>query len=252
MRRIFLTLMLVLGASRAFASLSVIANVSPSSAAVGGTVTLILQVTAGSNTVTGITPAVSISSGSAVLETGPLPTSMTLTANAVDDFTYTYSVTGCGDLVFSTSATGMENLAPVISNPFSTLRVTVSCPYSPTPTSTPTPYVDATPTPQVVYVTATPVPGKTDAKILGNMFHPLQGGTVGLRYVLPQGGTLLIHIYNRQGQVVKTIQTQVAPGEGTQTWDGRNDEGDVVASGIYLVLFQGDGLNKVAKLVVIK
>lgn len=109
-----------------------------------------------------------------------------------------------------------------------------------------------TPTPQPVVIGPTEVPGEADAKILGNKFNPSQGATVGFKYSLPFGGTIRIDIYDRMGQRVKSIIKEAAYGDNFESWDGRNDSGALVAAGIYAVRFQGKGLIKVAKLVVIK
>ena len=55
-----------------------------------------------------------------------------------------------------------------------------------------------------------------------------------------------VDIYNMAGTLVRTLD-----GEGADevSWDGRNDEGDVVASGVYFLHIEtesGDATRKVA------
>lgn len=54
-------------------------------------------------------------------------------------------------------------------------------------------------------------------------------------YTLAQPGPVALQIYNLLGQRVRTLVDEVRPaGEHTITWDGRNDAGDPLASGVYL------------------
>jgi hypothetical protein len=109
-----------------------------------------------------------------------------------------------------------------------------------------------TPTPPPVVIGPTEAPAAADAKILGNKFNPSAGGTVGFKVTLPYGGTLHIDIYDRMGRRLKSVIKEGGYGDNFESWDGRDDGGALVPAGIYAVRFQGKGLIKVAKLVVIK
>ncbi len=110
----------------------------------------------------------------------------------------------------------------------------------------------APPTPWVVYATATVGMGEGSATIPGNVFHPLEGSPLTLRFIVPFSGKVEIRIYNRQGFLVKSIEKEAAPGAGSVTWDGHSDGGPLAASGVYGVHFRAKGLNKILKIVVIK
>jgi hypothetical protein len=233
-------LLLLLGSARpALAGLTAQINLSTLSAAQGQVITVVLQAgNNGSNSVTGVTPSLAVNSGSASLLSGPTPASMSLSPTTSGNFTYSFSITSCGNLSFTGSVSGIENASPVSSGGASSSNVSVSCP-------------TVTPTPGPTVISPTAVPSGADAKVLGNKFHPGQG-TVGFKATLPFGGTLRIHIYNRLGVQVKSIEREGVPVDNFESWDGRGEQGAYVGAGIYAVHFQGKGLNKVAKIVAIK
>ena len=75
-----------------------------------------------------------------------------------------------------------------------------------------------------------------------NYPNPFNSGTV-IRFALPVGGHVELSIYNLAGQQVATL-AQGAREAGTYTvrWDGQDDTGRELASGVYLYRLQtGDG-----------
>ena len=85
-----------------------------------------------------------------------------------------------------------------------------------------------------------------------NPFNP----TTTIRYSIKERGRVTLMIYNAAGQRVKTladeIQTPTAGGY-TSVWNGTNDAGERVASGVYLYkLTAADGYQAVKKLVLLK
>ena len=79
-----------------------------------------------------------------------------------------------------------------------------------------------------------------------NPFRPAAGGSrsasTTINYTLPQAGQAEIMIYNLKGQKIKTLfSEQQLAGEHSVTWNGRNDRGQAVASGVYLYQLQVDG-----------
>jgi hypothetical protein len=66
---------------------------------------------------------------------------------------------------------------------------------------------------------------------------------------LPSSGEILI--YTIQGELVKKIGiTGAVP--GTEKWYGKNDDGQDVASGVYLWVVKGPDFTKTGKLMVIR
>ena len=69
-----------------------------------------------------------------------------------------------------------------------------------------------------------------------------------IQYQASSGSSIEIKVYDRQGQEVRVLNA----GTNSASWDGRNESGSVVASGVYiLVLKQGDKIVK-KKVVVVK
>jgi hypothetical protein len=74
--------------------------------------------------------------------------------------------------------------------------------------------------------------------LLQNFPNPFNPETW-IPYQLAEGGDVMIRIYNVKGQLVKTLDLGYQPA-GIYThrscaayWDGKNEEGDKVASGVY-------------------
>jgi photosystem II stability/assembly factor-like uncharacterized protein len=64
-----------------------------------------------------------------------------------------------------------------------------------------------------------------------NPFNP----TTTIRYELPKTGKVVLTIYNLLGQEVKTLVNEIqTPGNKWITWHGRDNQGDVVGSGVYI------------------
>jgi flagellar hook assembly protein FlgD len=77
--------------------------------------------------------------------------------------------------------------------------------------------------------------------------------TARIRYDVQSPGDLTIKIYTVVGTLVRTVfDGTVLAGKGTVGWDGTNENGDKVASGIYYVRAEGAGLDKVDKIAVVR
>ncbi len=72
-------------------------------------------------------------------------------------------------------------------------------------------------------------------------------------YSIDKAGTMEMKIYNSIGQEIRTlVRGHSTPGRHTVVWDGTNDHGDIVTSGVYFVrLHQGDRV-KTSQLLLIK
>jgi hypothetical protein len=195
------------------------------------------------------------------LETTPSPFATDILSNQTSTFTWTYRAHGCGNLVFSGNATGLDMASSVTyCAQQSSGMVTVVCTPSPTPSVTASPTVTLSPTaspvvtatPFILYATATAGPAQGDASIPGNLFHPSAGQPLQLRYYLPLDGGVSIDLYDRTGRLVHHVQRSVVAGTYTELWDGSSDNGQLVATGIYVAQFKGKGLFKTVKFAVIK
>jgi len=68
--------------------------------------------------------------------------------------------------------------------------------------------------------------------------------------VADQGVT--IRIYSVTGELVRTLAEDKAETEDRIDWDGRNDKGEVVGSGVYLVNLKMGKSSKTVKVVILK
>jgi hypothetical protein len=74
-----------------------------------------------------------------------------------------------------------------------------------------------------------------------------------IRYALPREEKVTLQIFNIRGQMVKTlIDEPVKAGYHSLVWNGRNEAGRAVASGIYFVQLQAGAYQQTRKLALIK
>ena len=71
---------------------------------------------------------------------------------------------------------------------------------------------------------------------------PLYGST-DISFTLGATSTVRIEIYNRSGRLQRVLETgrQMGPGQQVITWDGQNQDGNIVRSGLYIVVIEADG-----------
>lgn len=87
---------------------------------------------------------------------------------------------------------------------------------------------------------------------LDNVIDPTRGQSVTMTASVLTGH-LFIGVYTLNGRLVKALMDEHKPiGSYTVTWDGRNENGEIVASGIYLVRVNGKSVKTVEKVAVIK
>ena len=66
-----------------------------------------------------------------------------------------------------------------------------------------------------------------------NAPNPFDAATT-IRYNLPEAGELQIRVFDAAGRLVQTlVDGTVNPGIHLTSWDGTNDRGEAVGSGIY-------------------
>ena len=88
-----------------------------------------------------------------------------------------------------------------------------------------------------------------------NLFRPLKNPAVKCRVAVTifSGGTVTVKAYTTNGGLVRTIYSgPQSPGAVNYFWDGKTDNGSVVASGLYFINVTGPGTNIVEKVLVIK
>jgi len=93
----------------------------------------------------------------------------------------------------------------------------------------------------------------SEYRLMQNYPNPFNAGTV-ITYSLPMAGNVKLVVYNLLGQEIKTlVEGDHAAGVHTVSWDGRNNNGVMTSSGIYLFrMVTSNGLSYARKMVIIK
>ena len=82
-----------------------------------------------------------------------------------------------------------------------------------------------------------------------NPFNPVTTVT----YEAPADASVRLAIYSVAGRLVRTlVDGEVGAGQRTVVWDGRDDRGVEVQSGVYFCLMEAGGFNDTAKMVLMK
>ncbi len=90
-------------------------------------------------------------------------------------------------------------------------------------------------------VTDTPATGVARTRLFANQPNPFNPATM-LRFEIAQEGAVSLAIYSVQGRRVRTlVDTVLAAGRYERRWDGRDDQGRDLSSGVYFYrLISGD------------
>ncbi len=94
----------------------------------------------------------------------------------------------------------------------------------------------------------------TEFKLLNNYPNPFNPSTR-IAFQLPQDSNVRIDIYNMTGQLVRRLTgvgQSFPAGEHQLTWNGKNDAGDDVSSGIYLYRMSTAGYVKTHKMTLMR
>ncbi len=85
-----------------------------------------------------------------------------------------------------------------------------------------------------------------------NYPNPFNPSTV-IRFALPQAGQMRLAVYNILGHRIRMLMEGVRPaGEFQVTWDGRDEAGRQVASGIYIYRLEAQGQSQTRKLTLMR
>jgi hypothetical protein len=99
----------------------------------------------------------------------------------------------------------------------------------------------------------TPVSGRPQyCQLSQNYPNPFNANTE-IRYQIPEDGRVILKIFNALGQEVRTLvnRDQMAAGYSV-VWDGRDDVGGDVTSGLYLCRLKAGDLSKTIKMVLLR
>ncbi len=102
--------------------------------------------------------------------------------------------------------------------------------------------------------TITPIPEQKDKVVIKhNRINPSLGEKMTVSVKSDTRELISIRIYSKSGKPVRTLVNQeVSPGIHEFRWDGTNDSGAVLASGIYFIVIEAPGFKLKEKAVVLK
>jgi hypothetical protein len=118
------------------------------------------------------------------------------------------------------------------------------------------------PAPVQVWLNTTPVtavPDEGDVSphpgcigLMDNYPNPFNPVTT-IRFTLERPSTVRLTVHNTTGEKVRTLETAVrSPGEHAVVWDGRDDSGDSMSSGMYLYSLQTNDMSIQKKMLLIR
>lgn len=85
-----------------------------------------------------------------------------------------------------------------------------------------------------------------------NTPNPLASGTE-IRFEVARTSDVSIKVYNAMGQLVKVLKdSRMEPGPAVVSWDGRNQAGERVSSGVYFYSMEADKYKATKKMLVVK
>jgi len=95
-----------------------------------------------------------------------------------------------------------------------------------------------------------PVP--SDVRLAQNFPNPFNAGTV-ITYDLPEDGHVTLEVFDILGRRVATlVDDDGVAGRHTVAWDGRDDRGHAVASGVYFYCLSAQGISQSKKMILLK
>jgi hypothetical protein len=105
--------------------------------------------------------------------------------------------------------------------------------------------VSSTPAPESL----SDAPGMTQSTLLQNFPNPFSPATV-VRYSVPTDGPVSVVIYDVQGRRVRTLADGFkSAGSYEDEWDGRDDSGQQVTSGVYFYQLNVGGTTQAKKMI---
>jgi len=93
----------------------------------------------------------------------------------------------------------------------------------------------------------------TDFSLSQNYPNPFNATTI-FEFAIPQAGQVSFELYNILGQKIRTlVDEQLSPGYKQVMWDGSNQRGETVASGVYFYKLKvGERFSEVKKMLLLR
>ena len=92
----------------------------------------------------------------------------------------------------------------------------------------------------------------TAYNLLNNFPNPFSPSTI-IAFEIPQAENVSLKVFNINGQLIRTLTNENLPaGKFERTWDGKNEIGNEVSSGIYIYRLTAGNFNRSARMVLMK
>jgi len=106
---------------------------------------------------------------------------------------------------------------------------------------------------RIIYVAdVNPVPQIASFGLLQNSPNPFNPVTY-IEFVLDKSARAHVRIYDVSGKVLRTLVNEtLSAGKHRALWDGRDDSGRIMASGVYVCRLEAEGKSAVRKMVLLK
>ena len=89
-------------------------------------------------------------------------------------------------------------------------------------------------------------------ELLGNYPNPFNPETT-IRFNVSEPGSILIEIYNVRGQRIRTLLNKhIDAGEHSIIWNGQDENGREVGSGIYLYIMRMEDFSQTQRMILMK
>jgi len=85
-----------------------------------------------------------------------------------------------------------------------------------------------------------------------NRFNPIEGQSMQVLGLRPDHGRVAVKIFTPSGFRVRDLVNAEVLGNAEISWNGRDDQGKLVASGVYIVVVSGNKLYKLFRIAVLK
>lgn len=159
-----------------------------------------------------------------------------------------------GILALTLAITAVAGAAPPDTPTFTpTVTSTVSPTFTPTATisltATISPTISPTPTLSASVTGTVPLQVVT---LNHNRFNPEASETVQVIGLRPDHGQVDIQIFTQAGILVRHLVDHQSVGYTEPAWDGKNGQGETVASGVYIFVVTGTKLHKRFRIIVLK
>jgi len=192
-------------------------------------------------------PDMTIDSNAVTLQVACVSPTVTFTPTETLSPTVTFSATSTYTPTLSSTPTATtsptETRTPTLTpsaTPTPTITSTRTATATPTQTKTPTQSPTITLTPTVTQTpTITPTLIPASFYLSRNVVHVGEVPPIYALYVIPESGRVALKIYNTAGELVRVLRDgySEAGKEHRTAWDLRNENGEEVAAGVYIIQY---------------